>query len=96
MAQLSLQGQGAIITGTVSVDLPSIANAAVGEVTLTISGAAAGDVVVLSAPATLTAGLAPCGARVTAANTVKLRVANLSGGAVDEAAGTWSYVLIRA
>jgi hypothetical protein len=74
--QLSLQGQGAIVTGTVSVNPPSIASAAVGEVTLTITGATVGDKVVMSPPAAgLTAGLVVCDARVSAADTVKVRIA---------------------
>jgi hypothetical protein len=95
-SNLSLQGQGAIIVGTVTCDLASIGSAAIGEKTLTISGAAVGDLVFMNPPAAgLTAGLAICGAVVSAADTVKVRVANLSGGSVDEGSGTWSYCLIR-
>lgn len=85
-----------IIIGTISVDLPSIASAAVGEATLTISGAKVGDKVVMNPVAAgNTAGLVSGGARVSAANTVKLRVANLSGGVVDEAAQIWDYIIFR-
>ena len=93
---LSFQGQGTLIKGTISVDLPSILTAAVGEVTLTITGVAVGDNVVMNPVAAgNTAGLVFGGCRVSAANTVKLRVANLSGGTVDEAAQTWDYCIIR-
>lgn len=96
MATLSFQGQGTLIKGTIAVDLPSIASAAVGEVTLTITGAAVNDTVIMNPVAAgNTAGLVFGGARVSAANTVKLRVANLSGGTVDEASQTWDYCLIR-
>lgn len=96
MPQMSFQGQGKVIKGTVSVNAPSIASAAVGEVTLTISGAVAGDSVVMNPPAAgMTAGLGILDARVSAADTVKLRIANLSGGIVDEAALTFEYLLIR-
>lgn len=96
MPTLSLQGQGAIIKGTVTVNLASVAAAAVTETTLTISGATAGDIVVLVPPAAgLTAGLCVCDARVSAADTVKVRVINGSAGVIDEASGTWDYVLIR-
>lgn len=82
--------------GTCTVDLPDIADADVGEATVTITGAAVGDIVVLVPPtAGLTAGLAVCGAQVSAANTVKVRVVNGSGGSINEASGTWYYVLIR-
>jgi hypothetical protein len=94
---LSLQGQGSIILGTMTVDPPSIASAAIGEATVTVTGAAVGDIVEVSPPAAgLTAGLGVVGARVSASNTIKIRICNLSGGTVDEASGTWSYCLIRA
>jgi hypothetical protein len=96
MATLSLQGQGKIILGTVSVNLPSIADGDVGEATVTITGAEVGDSVVINAPAAgLTAGMAICEARVSAADTVKIRAVNGSGGTVDEAAVTCAYCLIR-
>ncbi len=95
-AILSLQGQGAVVTGTISVNPASVADSAVTEVTLTITGATLGDKVVMTPPAAgLTAGLVVCDSRVSAANTVKVRIANLSGGVVDEAAATWDYCLIR-
>lgn len=94
---LSFEGQGVVIKGTVSVDVPSIGSAAVGEATVTITGAAVGDTVIMNPVAAgNTDGLAYGGARVSATNTVKLRVVNLSGGTVDEAAQTWDYMLIRA
>lgn len=96
MATLSFAGQGKVITGTVSVNLPSIADGDVGEATVTITGATLGDVVVICPPAAgLTAGMAFCEARVSAADTVKIRAVNGSGGTVDEAAATCFYALIR-
>jgi hypothetical protein len=93
---LSFQGQGKLIKGQVTVDLASVGSAAVTEKTLTITGAVAGDCVILTPPAAgITAGLVVCDARVSAADTVKVRVANLSGGTVDEASGTWEYTIIR-
>jgi len=86
-----------ILKGTVSVDPASLADAAEADTSITITGAALGDTVILNPPAAgLTAGILICGAWVSAANTVKVRLANASGGTVDEAAGTWSYCLIRA
>lgn len=93
---LSMQGQGAIIVGTVTVDLASVAAGAVTEKTLTISGATLGDTVIMTVPAAgLTAGLCVCDARVSAANEVKVRVINGTAGAIDEASGTWGFCLIR-
>lgn len=94
---LSFQGQGAAITGTVTVDLASVTAGAVTEKTLTITGAALGDTVIMTVPAAgLTAGLCVCDARVSATDTVKVRVINGSAGTIDEASGTWGYALFRA
>ena len=86
-----------ILSGACTVDLASIADNDVGEVTVTVTGAVADDIVLLIPPtAGLTAGLIVGGAVVSAADTVKLRVANLSGGAIDEASSAaWRYILIR-
>jgi hypothetical protein len=84
-----------VLRGTVAVDLASVLTGAVTEATVTITGAVAGDTVIMTPPATFTAGLVATSARVSTTDTVKLRVANLSGGTVDEASGTWAYMLIR-
>lgn len=92
----SLQGAGAVIKGTVAVDLASMATLAGSEITLTITGAAVGDTVILNPVAAgNTAGIIYGGARVSAADTVKLRVFNGSAGTIDEASQTWDYCLIR-
>lgn len=80
---------------TVSVDLASIGTLAVVEATVTVTGAATGDAVIATPPAALAAGLMVVGAYVSAANTVKLRVYNSTGGSVDEAAANWIFTLIR-
>jgi hypothetical protein len=92
---LSFLGQGTLTKGQVTVDPASIASAAVGETTVTITGAKVGDTVIMNAPAGTTAGCTWC-AFASATDTVKLRIANLSGGALDLASGTWDYCLIRA
>jgi hypothetical protein len=51
--------------------------------------------VIATPPATLTTGLMVAGAYVSAANTVKLRVYNSTGIAVDAAAANWVFTLIR-
>lgn len=84
----------AVIKGTVSINLASIAAGAEATVAVTVSGAAVGDIVVVNPPA-LTAGLGISYAYVSATDTVTIRVRNASGGAIDEAAGTWSYLLVR-
>jgi hypothetical protein len=96
MANLSFQGQGAVQIGTVSVNPASLADGAEADTSVTISGATVGDVVIMTPPtAGLDAGILICGAWVSAADTVKVRLHNNSGGTVDVAAGTWAYCLIR-
>jgi hypothetical protein len=96
MATLSFLGQGAVIRGTVTVDLASVAAGAVTEKQVTISGAVVGDTVLMTPPtAGLTAGMCICNSVVSAADTVKIRVLNGSAGTIDEASGTWTYCLIR-
>lgn len=65
------------------------------EQTMTVTGAATGDDVVLSSPATLEAGITPS-ARVTATNTVAVRLCS-SVGAIDPADGqTFGIRLLKA
>jgi hypothetical protein len=93
---LKFEGQGAVIKGQATVALASVASGAVTECTVSVVGALLGDIVHLAQPAAgITAGLIVAGARVSAADTVKVRVANLSGATVAEPSGTWDYVLIR-
>ena len=80
-----------ILTGTASVNLPNITAATTGSATFTLTGAAAGDVVIVNPPA-LTAGLAFVGATVTAADTVTVYAANVTAAAIDNAAATFTYL----
>ena len=81
--------------GTVSVDPPSIAATSKGTVTVTIPRAATGDLVFLTPPDTLEAGLVFVGAAVTSANTVTIALYNTTAAAIDGIARTWSYLLLR-
>lgn len=82
-----------IKTGTLSLNPASINNGASGTVTGTITGAAAGDVVIVNPPA-LTSGLAFAGAAITAADTVTVYLTNASGAPINEGAGDYTYVWI--
>jgi hypothetical protein len=77
-----------ITSSTHAVDPASIAAGAVGTATITITGLAAGDLVVAEPPA-LSAGLVFVGLRVTA-NTVTLLLANITDSPVDGASATWT------
>jgi len=78
--------------GTVSVDPPSIGAGAAVNVDVTISGLTTDHVVLLQIPAALEAGLVYGGCVVTAANTLRIRLANVTGLAIDGAALDWTYV----
>jgi hypothetical protein len=80
-----------VATGTASVNFDEIAAGETGSKTFTLTGAAAGDIVVINVP-TLTTGLAFAGAAVTAANTVTVYAVNSSAAAIDQGAATFSYL----
>lgn len=79
---------------TVTIDPPSIANGAgTTSAAITVTGALFGDCVDVCAPYDLQ-GLTAT-AYVTAADTVKVRLHNGTGGAVNLASGTWKVVVRR-
>lgn len=82
-----------LLSGTVSVDPPSIGAAAVGNVTVSIAGVKAGDAVLLEPPAALETTLIPKG-WVVADGQVTIYFFNISG-TVDGAARNWTYKVIR-
>lgn len=84
----------AIKTGTVSLNPASTDDGNVSAAfTGTITGVAAGDIVICVPPAAdLTALLMSGPAVVTAANTISVRLVNGSGGTVDEDAASWTYL----
>jgi hypothetical protein len=83
-----------ILSATATLDFPSIGSNGTETLTITVTGAVAGDSVFLGCPAGLDAGLVFC-ASVTAANTVTVRMHNSSGGSVDPASGTFRATVIR-
>lgn len=89
-------GKGATLEfGTVTSDNPaSIAAGAEGTAVLTIEGADTGDLVFVTARALL-AGLVVCEATVTAADTVSVKLLNTGGGALDDAASSFDYMLVK-
>jgi len=80
--------RGGVIFGSATLDFPSIAAGGNAELTVTATGAASGDLVDLGPPAALEAGLIAT-ARVSAANTVTIRLYNSTAGAVDPVSATW-------
>jgi hypothetical protein len=85
-----------IVKGSFTLDAADLATVTAADESVTIAGAAAGDIVIINPPTTaLTAGMLVCNAHVSAANTVKIRLYNSSGGSINLASGTWYYTLIK-
>jgi len=82
-----------LLTATATLDFGSIAANGIGELTITVTGAATGDFAIVSAPAALESGLT-FSAFVSAADTVKIRLHNNSGGAVDPASASWKATVM--
>lgn len=82
-----------ILSGTASLDFPSTASNAESELTITITGAAIGDVVSLGGPvwATSTYYIA----YVSATNTVTVRYRNMTVSAVDPASATFKVKIFK-
>ena len=85
-----------IVKGTISINPSSLTTFQVETLTLTITGAAVGDIVVLSPSATgFTSGIMMSNPWVSSANAVKCTILNATGGTLDESAATCYYTLIR-
>lgn len=94
-ATLKVGASGTVIktikSGTAALDLGSVAAGESGTGTITVTGAAVGDVVAVNPPA-LTTGLAFAGATVTGANTVTVYVVNATASPIDNAEATFTYL----
>lgn len=77
-----------------TLDFPLIAAAGQQELAVTLTGAVVGDRVVLGPPATLAAGVIVT-ARVTAANTVTVRLSNITAAGIDPASASWTVGVLR-
>ena len=67
------------------------------EVAVTVADASLGDMILVTPPANIEAGLTVGNAYVSAANTIKFRISNVSAGAVTPATQTltYTYFLVR-
>ena len=82
-----------ILTGTLSsVNPGSIAANTRGSVDATLTGVAAGDIVILQAPDGLNTGLVYGGCVVSAGDTVRIYLANITGSPIDDGANDWIYL----
>ncbi len=86
----------AVATGTSTVDLASVNSAActADSSDVTTTGAALGDGVTVTSATALQAGVFLIG-RVTATNTSRYQLCNLSGSAVDRASDTYTLTVTR-
>jgi len=78
--------------GTVSVDPPSIAAGASGDVDVTVSGLTTDYKVVVMCQSYLEPGLVPQAALVPSANTLRIRLYNPTAAAIDGGPRDWFYI----
>jgi len=83
------------LDGTISWNPGAIANAAgLTSSAITVTGAALGDLAIVAAPYDMQGIVAH--AYVSAANTAKIQLANLTGGSVTLGSGTWRVRVVKA
>ena len=83
------------LTATATLDFPSIASGAcAAELTIALTGAAAGDSIAPGWPAALASGLLGM-MRASAANVVSVRLCNFSGSALDPASAVFRATIVR-
>ena len=92
-------GSGAQITkvlsGSASLNFPSISAVSQADLTITVTGAAVGDEVIMGLPAAPAAGIV-FNAFVSATNTVTVRATNVTASPVDPAAATYNVIVLAA
>lgn len=83
-----------VLSATATLDFPSIASNDTHSLTMTVTGAVAGNAVFIGVPAALDANLI-WQASVTAADTVTIRMHNASGASIDPASGTYRATVFQ-
>ena len=84
-----------VLSATASLDFGSISAVSQANLTITVTGAAVGDEVIMALPAAPAAGIV-FNAFVSAANTVTIRASNITASPVDPAAATYGVIVIAA
>jgi hypothetical protein len=82
-----------LLSASATLDFGSIAAAASADLTITVTGAATGNTVILGLPAAPTAGIIFQGF-VSAANTVTVRATNITGAPVDPASASYRAAVL--
>lgn len=80
---------------SVTIDLASVSSATSAEQTFTVPGLQTRDFVFVNIPSSLNNGLGIVGARVSAADTLAVRVMNATAGALDAASATFTIFVVR-
>lgn len=99
IASFTLKGAGStkiLASGRIPLSLTpvSVSGATCAEQTFAVPGLLVGDFVDITPPG-ITAGVAPCCARVSAANTLAVTFVNATAGALTPPAGTYQIQLQR-
>ena len=84
-----------IMLVSVAVDPASVTNTQSAETSVTVKGVAVGDVVFANVPASLETGLVFSGVRVSAADTIALRLSCHAAAPVDGSSRTWQFVIFK-
>ena len=84
-----------VLSASASLNFPSISAVSQADLTITVTGAAVGDEVIMALPAAPAAGLV-FNAFVSATNTVTIRATNVTASPVDPAAATYGVIVIAA
>jgi hypothetical protein len=79
----------------VAVDVGSLAGSSMTDTTITVTGLATSDIVYVNTASDLESGLAIVSARVSAADTLKLRIYNAGTEQVDPATFTLNIVAVK-
>lgn len=82
-----------MLAGSATIDPASLVDGAGATASITVTGAALGDFVLVAAPYDLQDLTVT--AYVQAANTVEVRIQNESGATIDLASGTWKALVIK-
>ena len=83
-----------VLSASATLDFPSISAAGNQDLTITVTGAAVGDVVAFSLPASPNAGVV-FNAWVSATDTVKIRATNVTGSPIDPSSATYRVMVTK-
>jgi hypothetical protein len=84
-----------VLSGSASLNFGSISAVSQADLTITVTGAAVGDEVIMALPAAPAAGIV-FNAFVSATDTVTIRASNITAAPVDPAAATYGVIVIAA